>query len=339
MTEATSRATAWLASFLAPADEVVLVAWLVGSVVSTTIIVSGLWRLMRRTRRWAHAHVRGEDVLLSDGFGPALVGFLSPKIVVPTWALGLDDEQLRMTLLHEAEHRTARDTLLLLGSSIAVALTPWNAALWWASSRLRQAVELDCDARVLRAGVSRSAYGGLLIDLSTGPHLAPLSVAALSKSTSLLERRLEMMTNDVSRVGPVRMVGLAVVVGLLAVSACEAPTPSAIHDVEPELSAIPAVQGEYESQAATVLRSSSVEEAPPLIYVDGVRISGATLDELDPRLIERIEVIKGRAAMGLFGESAANGVIQIFTRAAPRELEGSERRPPDFAELRERIRR
>ncbi len=152
MTEATSRATAWLASFLAPADEVVLVAWLVGSVVSTTIIVSGLWRLMRRTRRWAHAHVRGEDVLLSDGFGPALVGFLSPKIVVPTWALGLDDEQLRMTLLHEAEHRTARDTLLLLGSSIAVALTPWNAALWWASSRLRHAVELDCDARVLRAG-------------------------------------------------------------------------------------------------------------------------------------------------------------------------------------------
>jgi len=65
----------------------------------------------------------------------------------------------------------------------------------------------------------------------------------------------------------------------------------------------------------------------PLIYIDGVRMfegqyetgsgnaQGATsLGGIDPRDIERIEVIKGAAASTLYGTEAAAGVIQIFTK-------------------------
>lgn len=58
--------------------------------------------------------------------------------------------------------------------------------------------------------------------------------------------------------------------------------------------------------------------AQPLLYVDGVRVDhgGASrqevLDALDPASIDRVEVLKGPAAVELYGDEASNGVIQIF---------------------------
>jgi TonB-linked SusC/RagA family outer membrane protein len=68
----------------------------------------------------------------------------------------------------------------------------------------------------------------------------------------------------------------------------------------------------------------------PLIYIDGVRVvndvatgivvqafgSGVVsrLNDIDPNLIDRIEVIKGPSAATLYGTEASNGVIQIFTK-------------------------
>lgn len=51
----------------------------------------------------------------------------------------------------------------------------------------------------------------------------------------------------------------------------------------------------------------------PLIYVDGVRIEGG-LPDLDPDLIERIEVVKGDDATERFGPRAGQGVVQIFLK-------------------------
>lgn len=61
----------------------------------------------------------------------------------------------------------------------------------------------------------------------------------------------------------------------------------------------------------------------PLVYVDGVRIADANettfpyVPGLDPNDIERVEVIKGGAAEGLFGEEAIGGVIQVFLKPEP----------------------
>jgi TonB-dependent starch-binding outer membrane protein SusC len=72
----------------------------------------------------------------------------------------------------------------------------------------------------------------------------------------------------------------------------------------------------------------------PLIYIDGVRQSSdsytsqlieggpthlqgppaSPLNDINPRDIARIEVIKGAAATTLYGSEAASGVIQIFTK-------------------------
>ena len=61
----------------------------------------------------------------------------------------------------------------------------------------------------------------------------------------------------------------------------------------------------------------------PLIYIDGVRVNNrmesgtsdvSRIDDLDPAMIESLEVIKGPAAATLYGTEAANGVIQIITK-------------------------
>jgi TonB-dependent starch-binding outer membrane protein SusC len=72
----------------------------------------------------------------------------------------------------------------------------------------------------------------------------------------------------------------------------------------------------------------------PLIYVDGVRQSAdsyarnvveggptflgnasqSPINDINPRDIDRIEIVKGAAATTLYGSEAASGVIQIFTK-------------------------
>lgn len=63
------------------------------------------------------------------------------------------------------------------------------------------------------------------------------------------------------------------------------------------------------------LNSDTPNENRPLIYIDGVRVVGAYVENLDPDRIERIEVIKGGAAVKIYGEKATHGVIQIFTKS------------------------
>lgn len=68
----------------------------------------------------------------------------------------------------------------------------------------------------------------------------------------------------------------------------------------------------------------------PVVYIDGVRVSGAPddvnsnvyiggqtvsrLQDLQPEEIDRIEIVKGAAASTLYGTQGSNGVIQIFTK-------------------------
>lgn len=52
----------------------------------------------------------------------------------------------------------------------------------------------------------------------------------------------------------------------------------------------------------------------PLIYIDGEKSDHKTLNELDPSNIEKMNVIKGEAAITKYGKSARNGVIEITTK-------------------------
>ncbi len=57
---------------------------------------------------------------------------------------------------------------------------------------------------------------------------------------------------------------------------------------------------------------NSLDGTAPLIMVDGVEMDN--LNNIDPSIVDRVEVVKGPAGGMLYGASGANGVIQIFTK-------------------------
>ena len=121
----------------------------------------------------------------------------------------------------------ARDPQLLGAAWIALILFPWNPALWLMVSRLRLAIEVDCDRRVLRGGASPSAYGSLLVAVAELASPLRPSALALADDSSHLRTRILAMDAHLPKFGRIRA-GLATLIGAIAVlAACEAKEPTA----------------------------------------------------------------------------------------------------------------
>ena len=209
------------------------IVWILLSTTLLFTVAAGVVRLLRRSHGWSPEYVAGVRVLVSDDFGPAVLGVFSGRVVLPRWALSLPADHLRLVLAHEEEHRRAKDPAVLIGGMIGAAIMPWNAALWWHFFRLRDAVEVDCDRRVLRRGVPPVTYGRLLLDLGTRAVHAPLPVAALARNSSLLERRLVTMVRPTETPRWGRSAFTSLAVATLVVVACDAPTPVGLEPAEP----------------------------------------------------------------------------------------------------------
>lgn len=172
--------------------------WLVASTLLILWAVANAWRVWhvlrvaRRDRGTADrtATLDGVPVVVTDSLGPATVGVWNSRVLVPRWVLALPCTERQYVLRHEDEHRKSHDARLLFVASLALILTPWNLALWWQLRRLRLAVEMDCDNRVVNGLGDAHAYGALLLKVaeatSRGPRLQP----ALLGGVGMLERRM-----------------------------------------------------------------------------------------------------------------------------------------------------
>lgn len=230
----THRASGGSGGLLASLDGPLLTAWLVSSLILSAVVGGSALMLRRKARRWGRVRVQGETVLVSPDMGPAVLGVWRPRVVLPSWALSLGRRSLEVILLHEREHVEGRDTWLIHAGLLGVALMPWNPAIWWQLRRLRLAMEVDCDDRVLARGVAPKQYGSVLLEVEGRLGGTALNALALGNPTTFLRRRFEMITHeDTWRRG--WKAGLAGFVALAAVAvACEAPLPSGEDEPDPE---------------------------------------------------------------------------------------------------------
>jgi bla regulator protein blaR1 len=357
LTRGPDQVSRWLSHLLpaAPSDRTLGAVWGGGTALLLLAWLAGALRLRARLLRWPAARIQGVPVRIAPDLGPAVAGAIRPAIVLPRWSLGLPRGQMRTVLLHEGEHLRARDTALLGASGILAMACFWNPAVWWILGRLRNAVEVDCDRRVLQRGVAAPRYGALLLEVAARGGRPLLTMATLSESSTPLERRLKQM-----RTSPVRHPILAVGASLLAaalllVVACETEpaTPTAIHAPESEAmnpapEAMPSGEAETgwsihpEASPGNPLVATGVRihglsgdrpftrtDGPsPKIFVDGVVVRDhGPLSDLRPDHIQRIEIVKGEAAEARFGAEGRNGVILITTESASG---GEEGRPLPF---------
>lgn len=174
-------------------DSLLANAWFLASACLLALHASGAWRLIRRSRQWRSSTVATQPVSVAPDMGPAVYGWWRPRIVFPGWLLAAPIATQSFALEHERQHLAVRDPQVLAGATLLFALVPWNLPLLWMLGRLRFAMEVDCDARVVRAGADPSAYGLALLFVSERRSRSPLGTIALIGRPSQLERRIRIM--------------------------------------------------------------------------------------------------------------------------------------------------
>ncbi len=298
---------------------VMLWVLLSASVLSVLVIVGR--RADRALRAWPLRDVHGTPVRIALATGPAVIGFARPEIVVPSWLLERTADEQRLVIVHEHEHVKARDQLLIGAGWLVAAVLPWHPAVWWSLSRLRLAIELDCDARVLHRGVQPRPYGSLLIDIAGQSAGHRIGALALADRTSHLERRLLAMKHSRTRFGFARAGVLCAIAFLSVAVACEARMPTSA-----DVDAMNVASAEKAAVAAKLL--AETKTAGRIYTVDGKTVSEAeahaiaadkiaSMDirgrktALDKEEI-RISTLRGSKSMG--GDDLADQKMKIRTR-------------------------
>jgi beta-lactamase regulating signal transducer with metallopeptidase domain len=174
-------------------DDWLAALWALTSAVLVGAYAFSAWRLGRRARSWRSACVDSSPVSIAPDIGPAVFGWLRSRVVFPHWLIEAPVEVQRLALAHEREHLAARDPQVLTVAMLLGALLPWNLPLLWMLRRLRFAMEVDCDARVVRRGADPNDYGLALLYVSERQSRAPITAIALIERTSQLERRINFM--------------------------------------------------------------------------------------------------------------------------------------------------
>ncbi len=319
-----------------------LVAWATASAALAVLLLFAFARLAREHRELEAGVVSGAAVGLSESLGPAAVGLLRPRVVIPRWVLGLDEAAQQAIVAHEREHQRTRDPALLAAGLLAVVAMPWNPGVWLAWRGLRLAVEFDCDERVLARGVDRGGYARILLGAWTEARARWLPSAALLGTSGLGSRVQHLMRPEPRRRGMKVVIG-TMVAAVLVFAACETPAPQSIAGPPaPAVSRDVVVRG---PSADPMIIIDGVVQKAPLSYTvtgspvsDEVGVAGANaqpssvavhgtpssgvkavLARIVPDSIASVEVLKGNAATAKYGAGARHGVIIITTKAAARD--------------------
>lgn len=221
-------------------------AWLATSVIVLAGLVLSGGLVYWRKRLWTPGTLCGTPVLVAPDVGPAVVGLLRPCIVIPTWLSQESTARQQFVLAHEQSHLDAADPHLLSIALCLLVAMPWNLPLWWQFHRLRRAIEVDCDARVLRSGSAVTGYCETLIQVGQNQSRSIGAVAAMSESGSFLEQRIKIMLlkpGKRARLSALAMIGVSVC--MAAFAAQVTPPNAADTSTEQAVNVSPAVLANY----------------------------------------------------------------------------------------------
>lgn len=183
--------------------------WLVGAVLCTL-------RMVWLQRRFMSELLRREgDWQGPEGSGPALVGLLHPRLVLPAdFEQRFDADQRTLVLAHEAVHRARADNHWNALAAALCLLHWFNPLAWLALRRMRVDQELACDAAVMaQHSDSHAAYArALLLAHSSLVPAASLPWASWQTTHPLVERIAMLKNSQISTRR--RVVGYALLAGL-----------------------------------------------------------------------------------------------------------------------------
>jgi uncharacterized membrane protein YidH (DUF202 family) len=200
--------------------------WKATSLLALFLVGVGVLRLRRLESGAEIINVDGLDVLMTSNAGPLSFGIFRPRIIMPRWFLELGAIERELVVAHEREHLERADPTLVVFAALMAVFMPWNPVVWYMLRRLRIAIELDCDRRVLRRHPDRRTYAELLLYIAGRRTSHSYTAAGFAVSRSSLERRLLLMRDKSSRFKARHVAMLLVGSGLFAAATAMIPLPS-----------------------------------------------------------------------------------------------------------------
>jgi TonB family protein len=191
--------------------------WLLlgGICIKIGFLLTGLLRIHRYTRSAVPLQIPKESVLSAcrlmdpgvviavsaNEIGPAAVGWLHPRILLPASFLALEEEAQRAILCHEFLHILQNDWLISICEELIGACFWFHPAVWLLLRHTRLAREQLIDSQVVRLTGAREPYLEALLTMA-GAYSENAPIPAPLFFRSHLARRMFSLLDDhpVSRV-------------------------------------------------------------------------------------------------------------------------------------------
>ena len=320
------------------------VGWVVLTLSVTAVLLRAHLRLRSDRSTWTPAELDGRDVLVSEDLGPGVVGWIRSVIVMPRWALRMPPQKRELMLQHEGEHCHAGDTRVAGFSLLLLTLLPWNLPLWWQVYRLRVAIEIDCDRRVLHRSADVKRYAKLLVEIGARRTASPWGALAFARPIPPIERRILAMTETRKDPKYIRIVGLTLLAALLVVASCgvdQPPTTAATSGSSEgdERMVVPRTEAFEVGQDLEVPLPNAAAD-PPAVQGQQSNLRLASQQVSDEERIARIRnamaeqeaetraFIEELQALRAASQRAAKALAEAQAQAVPQEL-----RPEDRAAI------
>jgi beta-lactamase regulating signal transducer with metallopeptidase domain len=247
-----SQVASWLSLFAATRDfsPLVLFIWLTGAFFSLLLLLRGHHRFLRN----------------ADAAGPAVVGVLRPRIVLPAdFEARYTPAERDLVVAHERAHLAAFDAQINALAAFAQCCNWFNPLFHVARKALRIDQELACDARVMaRHADAKRVYAEAMLKAQLAAQPVPLGCAWPPIGAGPLKERIAMLSQP--RPGALRVAFGAVLCALatvgLATAAWFAQPPRSAYAAEQNVSLVSHALGR---QLVAALQEGHTEQARELI--------------------------------------------------------------------------
>ncbi|HEY0650384.1 M56 family metallopeptidase [Phenylobacterium sp.] len=187
--------------------------WVVGAAASLAVLVFRQARFRRSLG--ALTPEGGRYRAEAAGVGPAVVGAIFPRIIVPAdFEDRFAPEERRVVLAHEEVHYRRGDALVNAVVAVARCLCWFNPLAHVAAHYVRLDQELACDAEVIgRFPAARRTYAEAMLKTQLAPMAGPLACYWPGRSAHPMKRRIALLKAPTPTAAR-RAAGLAAVAGL-----------------------------------------------------------------------------------------------------------------------------
>jgi TonB family protein len=184
--------------------------WLIGALAALATFTHRQWQFNRGVQNLA-----GSPYAQGASHGPAVVGILRPRIVLPVdFEARYSTEQQGLVIAHERLHLRRGDIPAQALATLLRCVFWFNPLIHFAAARFRFDQELACDADVLEAFPnSRRAYGEAMLKTQLADFGLP--VGCHWQSSHPLKERIIMLSNPLPGTAR-RVFGMALVLAMVA---------------------------------------------------------------------------------------------------------------------------